>query len=74
MTHAPRPRGRPRRGSEAATVRLTIRLTPTAATQLQAEADAAGERVRTTAQRGLLAWLSERLTTNASPAPSGQED
>lgn len=74
MTPTPRPRGRPRRGPEAATVRLTIRVTPTAAAQLQAEADATGEPIRTTAQRGLLAWLAERLTINARPAPSGQED
>ena len=74
MTPTTRPRGRPRRAAEPASVRLTIRLTPTAAAHLKAEADAAGERVRTTAQRGLLAWLAERLTINTSPAPSGQED
>ena len=64
-THA---RGTPRNGARAAaepaSVRLTIRLTPTAAAHLKAEADAAGERVRTTAQRGLLAWLAGLATTD----------
>ena len=64
MTPTTRPRGRPRRASEPASVRLTIRLTPTDAARLQAEADAAGERAATTAQRGLLAWLAGLATTD----------
>lgn len=58
MTTPHRPIGRPRRGSEVASSRLTIRLEPADRQRLQAEADAAGEKAATTAQRGLLEWLA----------------